>query len=178
MPRGAPTGSPSNTSSPSSGSIRCSNRRASVDFPQPLSPTMPSVSPLNNVNDTPSTARTTAPFGPAFTGKCRFKSRTIINGWAGPPRSRLSSVTGGTSDSMFIASHPHIHGRANPVADQIKADRCDKNRRPGQRTDQRIDVDRLPQRAQHQSPVGRGRLHPEAEEGQTGREQNPNTDKA
>src|SRR5271156_6473457 len=40
------------------GSIARSRQRATVDLPQPDSPTRPSVSPLATVNETPSTART------------------------------------------------------------------------------------------------------------------------
>src|SRR5215469_15789770 len=49
--------------------------RASVDLPQPDSPTRPSVSPLRTSRLTPSTARTTsAPIPP--TGKCLYTSTT------------------------------------------------------------------------------------------------------
>ena len=59
------------------GSGACS-RRASVDLPQPDSPTMPSVSPLSTTNDTSSTARTLPIFRlnrPPRMGKCLLRSR-------------------------------------------------------------------------------------------------------
>src|ERR1700733_4130533 len=50
--------SPSKRILPVVGSITRSRQRATVDLPQPDSPTRPSVSPLATVNETPSTART------------------------------------------------------------------------------------------------------------------------
>src|SRR5262245_35970924 len=41
------------------GAFRRTRLRATVDLPQPDSPTSPSVSPASTANDTPSTARTT-----------------------------------------------------------------------------------------------------------------------
>ena len=49
---------PSNLTEPDVGSSRRSSRRAVVDFPQPLSPTMPNVSPRLTSNEMPSTACT------------------------------------------------------------------------------------------------------------------------
>ncbi|RPK44073.1 hypothetical protein EES39_17860 [Streptomyces sp. ADI92-24] len=43
---------------PAVGSSRCTSSRATVDFPQPDSPTMPRVSPAARSKETPSTART------------------------------------------------------------------------------------------------------------------------
>ena len=54
------------------------SRRASVDLPQPDSPTMPSVSPLSTTNDTSSTACTLPIFRlnrPPRMGKCFLRSR-------------------------------------------------------------------------------------------------------
>ena len=84
-PPGTPTGSPSKINSPVSLGSRCINSRASVDLPQPDSPTTPSVSPFNTVNDTPSTAFTSATFRlriPPWIGKYRCKSRAISIGCA------------------------------------------------------------------------------------------------
>ena len=50
---------PSTSTSPALGGSRPRITRASVDLPQPDSPTMPSTSPAGSANDTPSTARTT-----------------------------------------------------------------------------------------------------------------------
>ena len=49
---------PSKRMEPDVGSSRRSTSRAVVDLPQPLSPTMPNVSPRLTSKDTPSTART------------------------------------------------------------------------------------------------------------------------
>ena len=96
MPRGPPTGSPSNTSPPLSGVISCISSRAVVDLPQPLSPTMPRTSPLRTENDTSSTACTVATWRlstPPRTGKYFFRPSTISSGCAKPPRSRGSALT-------------------------------------------------------------------------------------
>jgi hypothetical protein len=52
---------PSNTMRPAAGFTRRSSVRDSVDFPQPDSPTRPTVSPARMSNDTPSTACSTPP---------------------------------------------------------------------------------------------------------------------
>ena len=77
------------------------SRRASVDLPQPDSPTMPSVSPLSTTNDTSSTARTLPILRlnrPPRMGKCFLRPVTASIGWILPPRSRGSP--GGTSSSF------------------------------------------------------------------------------
>ena len=59
--RDRPTSSsPSNRTEPDVGVVSCRIARHSVDFPQPDSPTRPSVSPSSRVRLTPSTARTRA----------------------------------------------------------------------------------------------------------------------
>ena len=50
---------PSRANSPDAGSTRLSIARASVDLPQPDSPTTPRISPWRHSNETPSTARAT-----------------------------------------------------------------------------------------------------------------------
>ena len=66
-----------------SGSISRTIMRASVDFPQPDSPTIPSVSRSRSVNETPSTACTCAivrPNSPPRTGKCFTRLSTASSG--------------------------------------------------------------------------------------------------
>ena len=80
---------------PASGSISRISSRAVVDLPQPLSPTMPSVSPLRTLKLTPSTARTVAtvaPNSPPRMGKCFLRPESSSSGWAGPPRSTKEEV--------------------------------------------------------------------------------------
>ena len=72
---------PMNSTDPSVGSSSRTMQRASVDLPQPDSPTMPSVSPWRTSNDTPSTALT-LPISfwkmmPRRTGKCFLTSVTF-----------------------------------------------------------------------------------------------------
>src|SRR5262245_36527773 len=54
------TSTPSKATLPASGSMRPTTRRAVVDLPQPVSPTMPSVVPASTINETLSTAETYA----------------------------------------------------------------------------------------------------------------------
>ena len=68
---------------PASGSSSRTMQRASVDLPQPDSPTIPMAAPASTENDTPSTARTTCgrrPSRPRRTGKCRTSWSTASNG--------------------------------------------------------------------------------------------------
>lgn len=64
--------SPLNVIRPDVGSSRCTSIFATVDLPQPDSPTMPSVSPAARSNETPSTAFT-AP-------TCRRKRTPCVSG--------------------------------------------------------------------------------------------------
>src|SRR6266404_5060771 len=174
IPSGTPTASPSKISSPASGITRCSSSRARVDLPQPDSPTIPKVSPLSTVNETPSTACTDLPPLP-FTGKCLRKSRAISIGCCRPPRSRGSRARlSGIGKSNPL--HPHVHCRSQPVADQIGADRGDEDRQTRQPADQRHDIDRLAQGAEHQPPIRHRRAHAEAEEREPGRQQDADAD--
>ena len=92
MPCGSSTGSPSSTTVPRSGLIRRISSRATVDLPQPDSPTTPRVSPFATDRVRSSTARTTLrpwPKMPPPTGKCLRKPAASSSGWAGPPRSSI-----------------------------------------------------------------------------------------
>src|SRR6185436_20625874 len=157
MPCGSSTGSPSSTMLPRSGLIRRIKSRATVDLPQPDSPTTPRVSPLATDSVRSSTARTTLrprPKMPPPTGKCLRRPVASRRGWAGPPRST------GITVSM---SGLHIHGGTQAVAHQVETDRGDEDHDAGERRQDRIDVDRLAQRVQHQAPFRLGWLHAETE---------------
>src|SRR3954469_15573392 len=99
MPSGASTASPSNTSSPASGTSRCSNRRARVDFPQPDSPTMPRVSPLRTLKETPSTA---------WTDLARALHRQILFEVAGDQQ-RLQRTAAVAGIEYGAVGHRRIH---------------------------------------------------------------------
>ena len=71
MPCGSSTGSPSSTMLPRSGLSRRISRRATVDLPQPDSPTTPRVSPLATDRLRSSTARTTLVVRPSRAARHR-----------------------------------------------------------------------------------------------------------
>src|SRR5688500_7269071 len=71
------TSRPSKSICPEVGSVRRNKQRPTVDFPQPDSPTSPSVSPAKISNETPSTARTTSSL--PSTGKCLTSPRTFTS---------------------------------------------------------------------------------------------------
>src|SRR5258707_13216499 len=152
--------------SPASRFIRCINNRAVVDLPQPDSPTMPTVSPLAIANETSSTARTVLRLlkRSPRTGKCFVSPLTCSSGCAAPPRSSIGSSLSTDGLIWFMASVPDVHGAAHAVAEQVEADRNRENHGAGQRRHPRIDIDRGPQRVQHQAPFRLRRLCPEAEE--------------
>src|ERR1035437_3056773 len=93
--RGAEAGSarsaPSKTMRPREGGYSPTIIRATVDFPQPDSPTNPRVSPLRIENETPSTARKLRRGSPSITrlsqGRETSKSRPAFS-----TRNRLSSA--------------------------------------------------------------------------------------
>ncbi len=60
-PRSLVSSVPRKTTEPDFGRGACSTARARVDLPDPVSPTMPSVSPGMMSNETPETAWTTPP---------------------------------------------------------------------------------------------------------------------
>src|SRR3954471_24184271 len=165
--------------SPPSRFIRCINRRAVVDLPQPDSPTMPTVSPLAMANDTSSTARTVLllPNSPPRTGRCFVKPSTWSSGCAAPPRSSTGSSMS-TAPISFMLSIPDVHGAAHPVAEQVEADRDREDHRAGQRRYPWIDVDRGTKRIQHQAPFRLRRFCPEAKERQPGGQDHRHRDQA
>src|SRR5690348_3165209 len=109
--------SPSKRMVPLVGSSSRISSRAVVLFPQPLSPTMPSVSPRITSNETPSTART-APYcfwkiTPWVSGKCLTRSRTSTSG------SPLS-VPGSTAALAATLIGDHCHSHAGPSCRSLR----------------------------------------------------------
>src|SRR5437667_225928 len=103
----------------------------SVDFPQPLSPTRPRVSPGHTVKDTPSTARSQPIRRPNAlrTGKCRTRSTTSSrDGGAGTawitPLSRGAHRTVViTDDDRMVAAHAVVAaeaGRLRPAGAALR----------------------------------------------------------
>src|SRR3989442_6621151 len=93
----------------------------SVDFPQPLSPTRPSVSPGHAVKDTPSTARSQPIRRPNAlrTGKCRTRSTTssrddggAVAAWITPPSRGAYRTVVVTDDNRMVAAHAVVASEA------------------------------------------------------------------
>src|ERR1700684_734180 len=140
--------------SPASRGIRCINRRAVVDLPQPDAPTTPTFSPLAIENATSSTARTVlrALNRSPRTGKCFVSPLTWSSGCAAPPRSSIGASISAKGVISFIASVPDVHGAAHAVAEQVEADRHREDHGARQGRHPWIDVDRGAQRVEHQAP--------------------------
>src|SRR5712671_5781603 len=158
--------------SPASRFIRCINSRAVVDFPQPDSPTIPTVSPLAIENDTSSTARTVLRLlkrSPP-TGKCFVKPSTCSSGCAAPPRSSTGSSISSEAAVWFMGSIPDVHGAAHAVAEQVEADRHREDHDAGQGRHPWIDIDRSAQGVEHQTPFRLRRFGAEAEKRQARRQ--------
>ena len=133
---------------------------------------MPSVSPLNRVNDTPSTARTRSGFAGAVD---REMLRQIAR-----DQQRLRRAAA-VARIVRRSVECHAHSRTSmaarmPSLTRLKQIEVMKIADAGQRADQRLDIDRLAQRAQHQAPIGGRRLHAKAEERQAGRQQDADAD--
>src|SRR5229473_22812 len=98
------TSCPSSRIAPSVGSMRRSTVRATVDLPQPLSPTRPKVSP------SPTVRRNT----PFLTGKCFFRLTTASTGarlWPGP-----AAVSGPAMVATSLSIEPLGMPAGGPVA--------------------------------------------------------------
>src|SRR3989442_11260945 len=89
----------------------------SVDSPQPLSPTRPSVSPGHTVKDTPSTARSQPIRRPNAlrTGKCRTRSTTSSRDDVGAVAAWITPLSRGayrtvvvTDDDRMVAAHAGV----------------------------------------------------------------------
>ena len=87
--------------------------RASVDFPQPDSPTMPSVSPRLTVKLTSSTAFTAATcfwkMIPRVTGKCFFTLSTSSRSRLIAPSATSGDAASTLSDSSSFVSSSRKH---------------------------------------------------------------------
>src|ERR1035437_830211 len=92
---------------PPVGSIRRVTRRARVDFPQPVSPTSPSVSPRFTSSDTSSTACTCPSWWlrmtPRVSAKCLVRPRTTIRS-SEPIDSFEPGLTGPVCGRSLMAS--------------------------------------------------------------------------
>src|SRR5713226_9303408 len=98
---------------------------AVTDLPQPLSPTIATVSPRSTAKETPSTARLT----PSGVRKCvcRFStSRSAMPGW-----------------SLYLLGHARIERIAQPVAQDIDGEH--RQRQEDRREQHDVELD-LPER--------------------------------
>src|SRR5262245_56175534 len=147
---------------PWSRETRCMSSRATVDLPEPLSPTTARTSPVCSTKLTSSTARTCAivlPRRPPRTGKALLKWLTSSRGRAGTLCLPVVSDPG-------LINRSDVEGVTEAVADEIEAQRRHEDHGARQRRIDRCDVDRLSQRAQHCTPFRLGRRHAGAEKGQ------------
>src|SRR5438128_9433004 len=107
---------------PEVGSIRRRMQRPTVVFPDPDSPTRPSVSPRETANRTPATALTSATTRartPRFTGKYFFRSRT---------RSSVSPAPTGTLGVVWGADCSITSG-ISPFEDEMQNAECRMQKR-------------------------------------------------
>src|SRR6516164_6918565 len=169
------TRSPSNTSSPASG-IRhqqmqqepCEGRLAAAgfaDYPQGLALAHRERHAVDRLDRLPAAAFDREMLA-QIAGDQQWLKRAATVAWI-----KSQPVTQKRSHGL----HPDVHRRAQPVADQIAADRGDKNRQTRQGADQWHDIDRLAQGAQHQTPIRQWRPHAKAEKGQPRGQQNADT---
>src|SRR3972149_5209487 len=97
-------------------------------FPDPDSPTTPSVSPAARLNETPSTALTK----PSSVGKCTFRSRTWSrDSVTRPPRERFRSRV----------PDPRVKVRVHDIDHQVRHD--DEQRREDRDPHRRREVVRV-----------------------------------
>src|SRR6185437_11747075 len=124
-------------------------------LPQPDSPTMPSVSPGSTYSEMSSTA-------------CTVERFSLIS------VRRLSICNSGATRSPTLpALKPGLEGVAERVADEVERDARDDDRearRINQPPVVRAGLNVLQPPGQHVAPVGRGRLHAQAEEAQAGQD--------
>src|SRR6516225_3804138 len=186
------TSTSSKATLPASGAMRPRTRRAVVDLPQPVSPTMPSVVPASTVNETLSTAETYAfehspvrtenllrnPSTRNRTGDC---ARVAGEGGA-PPEALLPSVPGGVKAfvaslcpvGIVIASSSHrlgvldVEGIAEGVAHHVAGHGGNEDQEAGQRGHPRLHIDRAAQAVEHESPFWYRRARSHTEEAQAG----------
>src|SRR5207302_2778826 len=118
--------SPSKRASPAVGRSRRSSSRASVDFPQPDSPTSPSVSPRATSKLTPSTARTAPVARPKTDPPPSGKSLVSLTAWS------TGAATGGMGSAADTADllRPPAGGRP---ADRLRRRLDGSGRRGGRK---------------------------------------------
>src|SRR6267143_1133739 len=122
-------------------------------FPQPLSPTSPSTSPLSIEKLTPSTARRT----PSSVWKWVSRPSTVRR--AGTLAVRLTW-------RVTLHLQARIKGIAQPVAEEIDGKHGQHDGEPGEGGEPPGGGEVVPPIRQHPAPGGRGRLDPEPEEGE------------
>ena len=109
---------PSKRTEPPSGVSSMSSVRASVDLPQPDSPTRPSVSPRCRSRVTPSSARSSVRFPAWRTGKILVRSRTSRSGRVSSSVHLVREVAGGQVAGGDLA------GRGPLLAAPVARDRA------------------------------------------------------
>src|SRR5262249_23287165 len=134
---------------------------ATVLLPEPDSPTSPSTLPGWIEKETPSTARTTP--------------RPVANCVRRPSTSRTAVLMRRLS-MQVVAHHARVEDVAQPAAEEVEADHGDEHRNPGADRHPGDDGHVGPALADHQAPVGAGRLRAEAEEAQRRAEQDAEGD--
>src|SRR5262249_40440261 len=167
------TSTPSNATVPASGSMRPSTRRAVVDLPQPVSPTMPSVVPASTVNETSSTAETYGfEYSPVRTENLLRSPSTLSR--TGDGVRVAASVASLRPLYMVIDSSSYwlgvldVEGIAQGVAHHVAGYGCREDQAAGQRGHPRLHVDRTTQAIEHETPFWHGRACSHAEEAQAG----------
>src|SRR5690349_8961529 len=142
-------------------------------LPEPLSPTMPSVSPSPTPNDTPSTARTGGPSVRNSTCRSRISrsgSGMSLNGLKrvdmASPR---TAVRGLITSSVSLVLQSWIEGVAQSVAEEIECEQRHTHRQRGKHEQPPKDFyrrDDLESFVREQPPRDVRRLHAKAEERQ------------
>src|SRR5205085_4308422 len=132
---------------------RCSRMMliAVTDLPQPDSPTMPSVSPEFSSNETPSTALTV----PSLVENTVCRSWTSSRGW----------VTG------VLRLQSRVEGVTDGVAEHVRGEHGHEDRDPRQRDQEQGAEEVALGVGEHVAPAWRRRLDAEAEEVESGLDQ-------
>src|SRR3569623_1197425 len=112
LPSSEVTSLPSKVTEPDVGSTRRRMARPRLVLPEPLSPTSPTTSPLRTLNETPTTAMTTAPgLNSDFpTGKCTLRSVTS---------SKVSAIEFSPADTASAVRRLDLEHRRNGSAARV-----------------------------------------------------------
>src|SRR5439155_9100080 len=136
-------------------------------FPQPDSPTMPSVSPGPMSNEIPFTACTVPPPVQKWTRR----SSTAKRGASGTTEDAPAEEP----ERLSLAEPPHaaaelrVERLAQAVADEVEAEDRDHDRDPRDEGEERRRLEVVVHVGEHRPPLGRGRvLRAEAEEAEAG----------